>query len=92
MNNTIKTFIIIALAAFSSACASYSLGRIYTIRILMVRLGMEYEKHMAWCHDREEYLKRVEDAMASKEAAEKAKQEKKDKRVREIEAEKAREK
>ena len=89
MNNTIKAFIIIALTAFIAACASYSLGSIYTTRILMVRLGMEYEKYMAWVQDREDYLRRVEEAKARKAAEELAAEEKKEARLRKIEAEKA---
>lgn len=88
MNNTIKAFIIIALIAFIAACASYSLGSIYTRRILMVRLGMEYEKYMAWVQDREDYLRRVEEAKARKAAEELAAEEKKEARLRKIEAEK----
>ena len=55
----------------------------------MVRLGMEYEKYMAWVQDREDYLRRVEEAKARKAAEELAAEEKKEARLRKIEAEKA---
>ena len=92
MNNIVKTFVIIALAAFTAACASYTYYRVVEGRIYLLRFGMDHEKHIAWVHDREEYLKRVEELKARKEAEEKAKQEKKDARIRQIEAEKAVEK
>ena len=90
MNNTIKTFTILALLAFIIACSVYSYNRTRDCRMATIRFGMDFEKHMAWVHDREEYLKRVAEAKARKEAEEKAKQEKKEARVRQIEAEKAR--
>lgn len=90
MNNTIKTFIILALLAFIIACSAYSVNCVREGRMATFRFGMDYEKHMAWVHDREEYLKRVAEAKARKEAEEKAVQEKKEARVRQIEAEKAR--
>lgn len=92
MNNIVKTFVIVALAAFTAACASYTYYRVVEGRINLLRLGMDYEKHIAWEHDREECLKRVEELKASKKAEEAAKQEKKEVRLREIEAKKAREK
>ena len=92
MNNIVKIFIIVALAAFTAACASYTYYRVVEGRIYLLRFGMDYEKHIAWVHDREEYLKRVEELKARKEAEEKAKQEKKEARIRQIEAEKAGEK
>lgn len=92
MNIIIKTFVIIALAAFTAACASYAYYRVQEGRIYLLRFGMDYEKHIAWVHDREEYLKRVEELKARKEAEEAAKQEKKEARLREIEAKKAGEK
>ena len=90
MNNTIKTFIILALLAFIIACSVYSYNRTRDCRMATIRFGMDFEKHMAWVHDREEYMKRVAEAKARKEAEEKAAQEKKEARVRQIEAEKAR--
>ena len=90
MNNTIKTFIILALLAFIIACSVYSYNRTRDCRMATIRFGMDFEKHIAWVHDREEYLKRVAEAKARKEAEEKAVQEKKEARVRQIEAEKAR--
>ena len=90
MNNTIKTFIILALLAFIIACSVYSYNRTRDCRMATIRFGMDFEKHIAWVHDREEYLKRVAEAKARKEAEEKAAQEKKEARVRQIEAEKAR--
>ena len=89
MNIIIKTFVIIALTAFTAACASYTYYRVVEGRIYLLRFGMDYEKHIAWVHDREEYLKRVEELKARKEAEEAAKQEKKEARLREIEAKKA---
>ena len=90
MNNTIKTFTILALLAFIIACSVYSYNRTRDCRMATIRFGMDFEKHIAWVHDREEYLKRVAEAKARKEAEEKAAQEKKEARVRQIEAEKAR--
>ena len=69
MNNIVKTFVIVALAAFTAACASYTYYRVVEGRIYLLRFGMDYEKHIAWVHDREEYLKRVEELKARKEAA-----------------------
>ena len=92
MNNLIKTFVIVALAAFTAACASYTYYRVVEGRIYLLRFGMDYEKHIAWVHDREEYLKRVEELKARKEAEEAAKQEKKEARLRQSEAKKAGEK
>ena len=53
MNNLIKTFVIIALAAFTAACASYTYYRVVEGRIYLLRFGMDYETHIAWVHDRE---------------------------------------
>lgn len=89
MNNIVKICYIIALIAVTITCASYTYYHIQEVRIDRVRSSREEMKYVAWVQDRADYLRRVEEAKARKEAEEKAWQEKKEARARQIEAEKA---
>lgn len=88
MDNIIKIAYIIALIAVTITCASYTYYHIQEVRIDQVRSSREEMKYIAWVQDRADYLRRVEEVKALKEAEEKARQEKKEARVRQIEAEK----
>lgn len=89
MDNIIKIAYIIALIAVTITCASYTYYHIQEVRIDRDRSSREDMKYLAWVQDRADYLRRVEEAKARKEAEEKAWQEKKEARARQIEAEKA---
>ena len=89
MNNIIKIAYIIALIAVTITCASYTYYHIQEVRIDRDRSSREEMKYIAWVQDREEYLKRCEEAKARRAAEELAAKEKREARARQIEAEKA---